>query len=109
MNYIKFRKQEREQWASSQVASVGTFTKSLNQYRIIKAQAADEIQPLKTYENNTSVFDDMLLSEQASNFNLFSTEGLQNKNDIYLISQSCFHLPKNTIRIVSNIIFLNKL
>ena len=49
--------------------------KSLNQYPNIKAQASDEIQALENYENSTVVFDDMLLSKQESNIDLFFTGG----------------------------------
>ena len=81
-------------------------TKSLNQYPKIKAQTSDEIQPLNEFENGVVVFDDMLLSKQESNTDLFFTRGRHNNIDIYYISQSYFHLPKNTIRNNSNIIFL---
>ena len=84
-------------------------TKSLNQYPNIKGQTSDEIQPLHEYENSVVVFDDMLLSKQESNIDLFFTRGRHNIIDIYYISQSYFHLPRNTIRNNSKIIFLNKL
>ena len=83
-------------------------TKSLNQYPKIKAQISDEIEPSEIYENSTVVFDDMLLSKQESNTDLFLTRGRHNNIDTYYISQSCFHLSKNTIRNVSNIIVLFK-
>ena len=83
-------------------------TKSVNQYPNIKAQTSDEIQPLNKYENSVVVFDDILLSKQESNIDLFFTRGGHNIIDIYYISQSYFHLPKNTIRINSNIIILFK-
>ena len=73
-------------------------TKSSNQYPNIKAQTSDKIQSLNEYEKSTVVFDDILLSKQESNIDLFFTRGRQNKNDIYYTSQSFFHLPKNTIR-----------
>ena len=80
-------------------------TKSLNQYPNIKAQITDEIQPLENYGNSTVVFDDMLLSKQESNIDLFFfIRGRHIIIDIYYISQSYFHLPKNTIRKNSNII-----
>ena len=53
-------------------------------------------------------FDDMLLSKQESNIDLFFTRGRHSNIDIYYISQSYFHLPKNTIRNNSNIIILFK-
>ena len=83
-------------------------TKSLNQYPKIKAQTSDEIQPLNEYENSVVVFDDMLLSKQESNIDLFFTRGRHNNIDIYYIFQSFFHLPKNTIRNNSNKIILFK-
>ena len=46
-------------------------TKSINQCPNIKAQTSDETQPLENYENSTVVSDDMLLSKQESNFDLF--------------------------------------
>ena len=54
-------------------------------------------------ENNTVVFDDMLLSKQKSNLNFIFTRGRPIKIDLYYISQNYFHLPESTIRINSNI------
>ena len=76
-------------------------TKSLNQYPNIKAQTSDEIQPLENFENSTVIFDDMLLSKQESNIDLFFLRGRHNTVDIYYKSQNYFHLPKLTIRIIS--------
>ena len=84
MNHILHQKQE----------PIFIITKSLNQYPKIKAQTSDEIQPLNEYENSVVVFDDMLLSKQESNIDLFFTRGRHNNIDIYYISQSYFHLPK---------------
>ena len=61
-------------------------TKPLNQYPNIKAQISDEIQQLEKIENNAVVFDDILLSKQASNIDVFSTRGRHQKIDIYYIS-----------------------
>ena len=98
MNHILHQKQE----------PIFIITKSLNQYPNIKAQTSDEIQPLNENENSVVVFDDMLLSKQESNIDLFFTRGRHNNIDIYNISQSYFHLPKNTIRNISNKIILFK-
>ena len=98
MNHILYQKQE----------PIFIITKSLNQYPKIKVQTSDEIQPLNEYENSVVVFDDMLLSKQESNIDLFFTRGRHNNIDTYYISQSYFHLPKNTIRNISNIIILFK-
>ena len=98
MNHILHQKQE----------PIFIITKSLNQYPNIKAQTSDEIQPLNEYENSVVVFDDMLLSKQESNIDLFFTRGRHNNIDIYNISQSYFYLTKNTFRNISNIIILYK-
>ena len=84
MNYILFEKQDPN----------FIITKSLNQYPRNKAQTSDEIQSLESYENSVVVFDDMLLSKQESNIDLFLTPGRHNFIDIYYISQNYFHLPK---------------
>ena len=71
-------------------------TKSLNQNPNIKAQTFDEIQPLANYEKNSIiVFDDLLLSKQASIFDLFLTRGRHQNFDINYIFKSYFHLQKN--------------
>ena len=98
MNHILFQNRE----------PIFILTKSLNQYPNIKAQTSDEIQPLEHYENSTIVFDDMSLSNQENKIDLFFTRGRHNNIDIYYISQSYFHLPKNIIRNNSNIIILSK-
>ena len=83
--------------------------KSLNYYLKIKeAQTSDEIQPLEIYEKSTVVFDDMLLSKQESNIDLFFTRGPRNKIDKNYISQSYFYLPKKTNRNISNKLILFK-
>ena len=56
----------------------------------------------------TATFDDILLSKQESNIDLFFTRGRHNNIDFYYISQSYSHLPKNTIRNNSNINILFK-
>ena len=55
--------------------------KSLSPYPNNNAQTSDEIQPLEQYENSTVVFDDMLLSKQESNIDLFLTRGCHNNID----------------------------
>ena len=83
-NHILFQKQEPG----------FIITKSLNQYPNFEAQILGEIEPLENYENSAVVFDDMLLSKQESNIDLFYTRGRHNNIDIYYISQSYFHFPK---------------
>ena len=97
-NHILYQKQE----------PILIITESLNQYPNIKAETSDEIQPLENYKSSTVVIDDMLLSKQESNIDLFFTRGHHNNYDIYYISQSYFHLPKNTIRKNTNIVILLK-
>ena len=75
MNLFLLRKQE----------PLFIITKSLNQYPNIKAQTSDKIQPLENYESSDVVFDDMLLSKQASNIDLFFTRGRRNIIEIYYI------------------------
>ena len=87
IEYIVHQKQE----------PIFIYIKSLNLYPYIKTQTTDEIQPLEKYENSSVVFDDMLLSKQESNIDLFFTRGRQQNIAIYYISQSYFHLPINTI------------
>ena len=50
----------------------------------------------------------MLLSKQESNIALFFTRGRHNIINVYYISQSYFHIPKNSIRKKSNKIILFK-
>ena len=87
MNHILHQKQE----------PILINTKSLNQYRNINAQTSDDIQLLENYENSTVVFDDMLLSKQESDIDLFFTWTRHKNIDLYYKSPSYFHLPKNTI------------
>ena len=97
--YLLIQKQEQ----------IFIITKSINQYLIIKAQTIDEIQPIENYENSIVAFDDMLLSKQESNVDLFFfTRGRHNNIDINYISQGYFHLPKDTILNNCNTIILFK-
>ena len=97
-NFILLQKQE----------PILVITKSLNQHANLKAQTSDEIQPIEIYENSIIVFDGIVLSKQES-YNVSSFTRSRHKNiDFYYISQSCFHLPKSTLRIKSNILILFK-
>ena len=64
LNHMLFQKQE----------PIFIITNSLIQYPKIKAQTSNESQPLQHYENSTLVFDDILLSKQESNIDLFLLE-----------------------------------
>ena len=57
---------------------------------------------------STVVVDDILLSKQESNIDLFFTRGQPNNIDIYYKYQSFSHLPKNTLHNNSDIIILIK-
>ena len=61
---------------------------------------------MNEYENSIVVFDDMLLSKQGSNIDLLFARGRHSNFDIYYISESYLHLPKDTNRINSNITIL---
>ena len=61
MNHILLRKQE----------PISKFTKWENPYPNTKSKTSDEIQTSNEYENSTVVFDDMLLSKQEKDIDLF--------------------------------------
>ena len=82
--------------------------KSIKHYPNIEAQTTDGMQSLNEYENSTVVFDDMLLSKQESDNDLFFNRGRHSNIDIYYISQSYFLLARNTIRNNYNINILVK-
>ena len=63
---------------------------------------------MENYENSTVIFDDILLRKQKSKIGLFFTRGRHNNIEIYYISQSYFHLPKNSIHNISKVVFLFK-
>ena len=63
MNHILHQKQE----------PLSIITQLLNQYPNIKTQISKANQPLEIYENSTVVVDDMLLSKQETNTDLFFT------------------------------------
>ena len=71
-------------------------TKSKNQNPLLYKNISDEIQPLNEIENTSVVFDDMLLTKQESNIDMFLTRGRRNNSDKCYISQSFFHMPKKT-------------
>ena len=93
---------------SRKQGKVFKITKSISQNSRKYKNICDEFQALNKHENSTVVFDDMLLSKQTSDIDLFFTRGRHHLIDIYYISQSYFHLPKNSIRNNSNIIILFK-
>ena len=69
-------------------------------------EISDEIKPLNEYENGIIVFDDVLESSNSRDIDQYFIRGRHNNLDIYYLSQSCFDLPKRTIRNNSNKIIL---
>ena len=53
-------------------------------------------------ENSTVVFDNMLLSEQASNIDLSFTRWRHGNVDVYYTSESQIDLPKKNFRKISS-------
>ena len=84
MNYVLLKKQ----------GPIFIITKSPNLNPNIKAQITDEIEQLENYENNTVVFDKMMLSKQESNIDLFFTPGRHQNIDKNYIPRICFQTPK---------------
>ena len=82
---------------------------SLDHYSISKIkikEIGDERKPLNQYESAIIVFDDVLGSSSSRDIDQFYIGGWNNSLDLYYLSQSYFDLPKRTIRIISNKIFL---
>ena len=77
-------------------------TITLIQYPNIKARISDDYQSLENFEISTVVFDDNLLSKPANNIDLF-TRRPHNNIDEHYQPESYFHLPKTSIRKISNI------
>ena len=74
--------------------------------KIKTKEISDEIKPLNEYENGVIVFDDILGSSNSRYINDFFIRGRYNDLSICYLSQSCFDLPKRTIRTDNNKIFL---
>ena len=53
---------------------------------------------MNKYKGSVVVFDDMLGARNSSQINEFSTRGGHEDLDVYYISQSCFALPRQSIR-----------
>ena len=66
----------------------------------------EEIKPFNEYEIAIIVFDDFLGSSNSKYIDQFVIRGRQNNWDIWFLSQSCFDLPKRSLRINSNKIIL---
>ena len=85
-------------------------TRSPEQYNKIEIEDVSVEEDLgdksiQEFQNCCVVFDDMLDSNQKLIDPIF-TRGRHNDLDVYYLSQSCFDLPKRTIRNNSNVIIL---
>ena len=69
-------------------------------------EIGDEIKPLNEYENAIIVLDDLLGALNRKYIHQFFIRGRHNNLDIFYLSQSCFDLPKRTIKNNSNKIIL---
>ena len=85
---------------------VHIITRSPNQYPDYKTST--EIKPINKYKGSVVVFDDMLGSQNSSQIDEFFTRGRHEDLCVYYISQSCFSLPRQTIRNNSDVIILFK-
>ena len=101
MNYILLQKQD----------PIFLITKSQNQYPNIKAQTSDETQPLENYENSIVVFDDMLLSNQESNIDIFYSGGGRHKKMIITMYLKTIFISLKKLFVINPIYLfhLNKL
>ena len=81
-------------------------TRSPNQYPDYKTNT--EIKPINKYKGSIVIFDDMLGARKSSQIDDFFTRGRHEDLDVYYISQSCFALPRQSIRNNSDILILFK-
>ena len=72
--------------------------KTDNQYPSKYHNQSSDTLLLEDYGNKFIVFDDMLGSKEAKDFDAFFTRSPHQNIDIYYISQSWYDLPKNTTR-----------
>ena len=80
--------------------------RSPNQNPIYKT--SNEIKPINKYKGSVVVFDDMLGAKNSSQIGEFFTRGRHEDLDVYYISQSCFALPRQSIRNNSDRLILFK-
>ena len=81
-------------------------TRSPNQYPNYKTNT--EIKPINKYKGSIVIFDDMLGAKNSSQIDEFFTRGRHEDLDVYYISQSCFALPRQSIRNNSDRLILFK-
>ena len=80
--------------------------RSPNQYPNYKTST--EIKPINKYKGSVVIFDDMLGAKNSSQIDEFFTRGRHEDLDVYYISQSCFALPRQSIRNNSDRLILFK-
>ena len=61
-------------------------------------KTSTEIKPINKYKGSVVIFDDMLGARNSSQMDEFFTRGRLEDLDVYYISQSCFALPRQSIR-----------
>ena len=71
-------------------------TRSPNHYPNYKT--SNEIKSINKYKGSVVIFDDMLGAKNSSQMDEFFTRGRHEDLDVYYISQSCFALPRQSIR-----------
>ena len=76
--------------------SIHILSRSLNQYPNYKTSA--EIKPINKYKGSVVKFDDMLGARNSSQIDEFFTRGRHEDITVFYISQSCFALPRQSIR-----------
>ena len=81
-------------------------TRSPNQYPNYKTST--EIKPIRKYKGGIVIIDDMLSAPNSSQIAEFFTRGKLEGLKVFYISQSCFGIPKQSIRINSDRLILFK-
>ena len=72
------------------------------------SKTSNEIKPTSKFKGSVVLFDDMLGAKNTSQIDEFFTRGRLEDLDVYYISQSCFALPRQSIRNNSDRLILFK-
>ena len=67
-------------------------------YQYPKYKTSNEIKPINIYKGSVVLFDDMLGAKNSSQIDELFSRGRREDLDVYYISQSCFALPRKSIR-----------
>ena len=81
-------------------------TRSRTQYPTNKLRI--EMKPIYKYKGSVVIFDDMLGAQKSFQINEFLTRGRHEYLDVFHVSQSCFALPRQSIRNNSDRLLLFK-